>query len=192
MADRKPPRADLEVRSRADLRAWLSENHARSDAVRLIHYKKHTPHYVPFGALVSELLCWGWVDSVSGKVDDDRSSHLIAPRNPASAWSRVNKEKVAEARAAGLMMPPGEAAIAAAEANGMWSFLDDVERLEVPPDLDVALGDLRPVWDGWPPSVRRGTLEWLKTAKTDATRARRIEDIRSSAASGLRPSIFRR
>jgi hypothetical protein len=53
----------------------------------------------------------------------------------------------------------------------MWTFLDDVERLEVPGDLGEALGELREVWEGWPRSVRRGTLEWIKTAKTAPTRA---------------------
>jgi uncharacterized protein YdeI (YjbR/CyaY-like superfamily) len=129
---------------------------------------------------------------VTGSVDADRAKIRISPRNPKSAWSAVNKDKVARMRAEGRMQPAGEALIAAAEANGMWSFLDDVERLEVPGDLAAALGDLRPVWDGWPRSVKRGTLEWIKTARTPPTRAKRIADVRDSAAQGLRPSPFRR
>ncbi|MEL6888831.1 MAG: hypothetical protein AAFO86_08985 [Pseudomonadota bacterium] len=84
---------------------------------------------------MEELLCWGWVDSVTRRVDHERSSYRISPRNPNSAWSAVNKAKVAAARASGAMTPAGEALIAAAKANGMWHFLDDVERLEVPDDL---------------------------------------------------------
>ena len=95
-------------------------------------------------------------------------------------------------RTAGRMTPAGEAAIARAEANGMWTFLDDVERGEVPEDLAAALGALRPVWEGWPRSVRRGTLEWIKTAKGEATRRKRIADVAESAAKGMRPSPFRR
>jgi len=183
---------EVEVTSRAKLRAWLAENHTRTEGVWLVVYKKHTPHYLPWGEAVSELLCWGWVDSVTRKVDADRSSYRIAPRNPKSAWSAVNKAKVEEARAAGLMTPAGEALIAAAQENGMWRFLDDVERLEAPQDLLDALGDLGPVWEGYPRSVKRGTLEWIKTAKTDPTRRKRIADVVASAQSGLRPSPFRR
>ncbi len=182
----------VEVRSVADLRDWLAANHATAGTVWLVSWKKHTPHYVSTGELIDELLCWGWVDSVTGSVDADRAKIRISPRNPKSAWSAVNKDKVARMRAEGRMQPAGEALIAAAEANGMWSFLDDVERLEVPGDLAAALGDLRPVWDGWPRSVKRGTLEWIKTAKTPPTRAKRISDVRDSAAQGLRPSPFRR
>lgn len=182
----------IEVRSVADLRDWLAANHATAGTVWLVSWKKHTPHYVSTGALIDELLCWGWVDSVTGSVDADRAKIRISPRNPKSAWSAVNKDKVARLRAEGRMQPAGEALIAAAQANGMWRFLDDVERLEVPGDLATALGDLRPVWDGWPRSVKRGTLEWIKTAKTPPTRAKRIADVRDSAAQGLRPSPFRR
>ncbi|MEL6464244.1 MAG: YdeI/OmpD-associated family protein [Pseudomonadota bacterium] len=183
----------VEVKSRADLRAWLSDNHATATSVWLVVYKKPSPHYLPWADAVEELLCWGWVDSVTRKVDDARSSYRISPRNPKSAWSAVNKAKVDSARASGAMTPAGEALIAAAKANGMWTFLDDVERLEVPDDLGTALGHaLRATWEDYPKSVKRGTLEWIKTAKTAPTRARRIADVVASARTGKRPTPFRR
>ncbi|MEX0311621.1 MAG: YdeI family protein [Tateyamaria sp.] len=182
----------IEVKSRGDLRAWLSENHATATSVWLVVYKKPSPHYLPWGDAVEELLCWGWVDSVTRKVDDVRSSYRISPRSEKSAWSAVNKAKVESARASGAMTPAGEARIAAAKANGMWTFLDDVERLDVPDDLAAALGTLRPVWDSYPRSIKRGALEWIKTARTALTRAKRIEDVVTSAAQNLRPSPFRR
>ena len=147
---------------------------------------------MPFGELVEELLCWGWVDSRTRGVDADRKSVLVAPRNPKSAWSAVNKGLVEAARASGAMTPAGEALIDAAKANGMWGFLDDVERLERPHDLDAALGARVTGWEAWPRSVKRGTLEWIKTAKTGPTRARRIADVVDSLDAGLRPSPFRR
>ena len=185
------PRVD--VKSRAELRAWLAANQATSSSVWLVTFKKHSPHYLDYGALIEELLCWGWIDSQTRGVDADRTSVLIAPRNPKSAWSAVNKAKVEAARASGAMTPAGEALIAAAKANGMWAFLDDVERLEVPPDLGQALtgAGAEATWDGWPRSVKRATLEWIKTAKTAPTRAARIAETAESAARGLRPRPFR-
>lgn len=184
----------VEIRSRADLRAWLSDNHAAAGTVWLVTFKKPSPHYLPFEEAVEELLCWGWVDSVTRGVDADRSAVRISPRNPKSAWSAVNKGHVARARASGAMTAAGEALIATAQANGMWDFLDDVERLEVPDDLAGALTAeaVFLVWDGWPRSVKRGTLEWIKTAKTTPTRQKRIRDVVQSAERGLRPSPFRR
>lgn len=119
---------------------------------------------------------------------------LVAPRNPKSAWSALNKAHVERAVASGAMAPARLARVEAAKASGMWTFLDDVERLEVPADLDATLeaaGSTK-VWAGHPRSIRRGALEWLKTATTAPTRAARIADIAGSAGQGLRPTPFPR
>lgn len=192
MSEEIKGRPVVTVRSRAALRAWLEQNHGQAEGVWLATYKKHHPDHLPWLEAIEELICFGWIDAVVQKVDEDRSAHLVAPRKASSAWSAVNKEIVARMRAEGRMAEAGEAAIAVAEANGMWVFLDDVERLEVPEDLGAALGDLRCVWDAYPRSVKRGTLEWIKTAKTSPTRDKRIADVVESARAGLRPSVFRR
>lgn len=184
----------LTVRTRAELRAWLAANHATSRAVWLASFKKHHPDYLPYEPQVEELLSWGWIDSVTRALDADRSMILIAPRNPKSAWSALNKAHVERARASGAMTPAGEARIAVAIANGQWDFLNDVDALIDPADLTAALADTGTAafWAATPRSVRRGTLEWIKSAKTPQTRARRIRDVTESAALGLRPSPFRR
>lgn len=184
----------LTIRTRADLRDWLAEHHATSKAVWLASYKKHHPYYLAYEPQVEELLCWGWVDSVTRALDADRSMILVAPRNPKSAWSAINKAHVERARASGTMTPAGEAKIAAAMANGQWDFLNDVDALIDPPDLTAALETTgtRDFWAALPRSIRRGTLEWIKTAKTSETRSRRINDVTDNAAMGLRPSPFRR
>ena len=180
----------VEVRSREELRTWLAQNHATSGSVWLVTYKKASPHYLDFGVLIEELLCWGWVDSQSKGVDELRTSVRISPRNPSSAWSAANKVKVENARKSGAMTAAGEAAIAQARENGMWYFLDDVERLERPADLDLALGDALDGWDAWPRSIKRSTLEWIKTAKTPGTRENRIAETVSAAQDGRRPIPF--
>ena len=82
--------------------------------------------------------------------------------------------------------------MSAAEADGSWAFLDDVERLEVPADLAAALAEARPIWEDYPRSVRRGALEWLKSAKRHATRAARVAQLAEDARAGERPRFFRR
>jgi uncharacterized protein YdeI (YjbR/CyaY-like superfamily) len=184
----------LTIRSRADLRDWLAVHHGEKGPVWLASFRKHHPDYPgSYEVLVEELLCWGWIDSLPRALDADRTMILIAPRNPKSAWSAINKAHVERARVSGAMMPAGEAKIAVAKANGMWSFLDDVERLEVPDDLSQALDAAgRAVWDSFPRSVKRGTLEWIKMAKTPPTRAARIAETATSALAGQRPKPFRR
>ena len=183
----------LTVRSRAGLRGWLEQHHAGPGPVWLASYRKHHPDCMPYEPQVEELLCWGGINSVTCALDADRSMILIAPRRVTSAWSAINKAHVDRARASGAMTPAGEARIAAAIANGQWTFLDDVKRLEMPPDLAAALeSGGRAAWDACPRSVKRGCLEWIKTAKTAPTRASRIAEVAKDAASGLRPRLFRR
>ncbi len=184
----------LTVHSRADLRAWLAAHHATAGATWLALWKKPHPGHLPYETLVEELLCWGWIDSTPRTLDAERSRLLISPRNPKSAWSAVNKAHVARARASGAMTPAGEAKIALAQSNGMWDFLNDVDALIDPPDLTASLAATGTAgfWAAQPRSIRRGTLEWIKTARTPETRARRIRDVTDSAAQGLRPSPFRR
>jgi uncharacterized protein YdeI (YjbR/CyaY-like superfamily) len=184
----------LTVHNRGALRDWLAENHASAGAIWLASYKRHHPDYLAYETLVEELLCWGWIDSVPRALDADRSMILIAPRNPKSAWSAINKAHVNRAIAAGVMTAAGIAKIEAAKVGGQWDFLNDVDALIEPVDLIEALAatDTTAFWAALPRSIRRGTLEWIKTAKTAETRAKRIADVTDSAAQGLRPSPFRR
>jgi uncharacterized protein YdeI (YjbR/CyaY-like superfamily) len=183
----------VEVRTRAALRAWLEKHHGQSESVWVVSWKKGRPDHMSYDAIVEELLCWGWIDTQGRALDAERTMLLVSPRRAGSAWSSSNKARVERLRAAGAMTEAGEAEIRAAEASGMWTFLDDVERLEVPADLGAALdgAGLRAVWDGWPRGLRRATLEWIKTAKRTETRAARIAEVVGSAGQGLRPKPFR-
>ena len=83
------------------------------------------------------------------------------------------------------MTDAGRAPIEAAKKSGAWTFLDDVERLEIPDDLGRALDETpgaRDFFERFPDSSRRGILEWIKTAKRDETRARRVRETATKAA----------
>ena len=183
----------VEVRSRSELRQWLARNHATAGTHWLVTWRKPSESHLPYAQLVEELLCWGWIDSLPRALDADRTMLRIARRNVASAWSAVNKAHVERARSNGSMTAAGEDAVASALANGMWNFLNEVEAGIVPEDLAAAFDErTRIVWDTFPRSVKRGTLEWLANAKGAQTRSARILDIAQSAAAGLRPKPFRR
>ncbi len=184
----------IPIPSRAALRAWLATHHAQSGTVWLVIWKQPDPRHVPYPLIVEELLCWGWIDSLPRKLDDTRSMLRASPRNPKSAWSAVNKAHVERARTSGAMTAAGEALIAAAIAGGQWDALNDVEAGVVHDDLATALeqAGAMPVWDAYPRSVKRGTLEQIAAAKTAPTRAARIAEVASSATAGLRPKAFRR
>jgi len=88
------------------------------------------------------------------------------------------------------MAPAGLAAIERAQANGSWTILDSVERLEVPPDLATALAarpSTRATFDAWPPSIRKQSLASIAQAKRPETRQDRIGKIADAAERNVRP-----
>jgi len=182
-------REHVEVRSRAELRAWLAEHHAQSESIWLVHYKKHTDHYVAWGEIVQEALCFGWVDGQVKRIDDDRIKHLLSPRRAGSHWSAINKRHVVQLEASGLMTDAGRAVIARAKDDGSWTWLDDVEALVVPEDLESALaGDAaaRTTWDAYPDSEKKRVLFELKSAKRAPTRQKRLDKVLANAREGER------
>lgn len=186
----------VEVKSRAELRSWLADNHTQSESIWLVTYKKAiAEYYLDYDSIVEECLCFGWVDSLTRAKDEHRSMLLLAPRKDTSAWSGSNKRRVKKLLEAGLMEPPGMAKIDAAKANGMWEFLDDVEALITPPDLAEALArypDAARYFEAFPRSPKRGILEWIKQAKKPETRAKRIEETARLAQNNDRANQFKR
>jgi uncharacterized protein YdeI (YjbR/CyaY-like superfamily) len=170
------------------------QHHRRPAGVWVVTFTKAAGRPTPgYDDLVEEALCFGWVDSRPGKLDDLRTMLWFAPRQAGSGWSRPDKERIARLTAAGLVAPAGQALIDAAIADGRWTKLDAVEALEVPDDLAAAF-DARPgaraTWESFPRSVKRGDLEWVAQAKRAETRERRIVELADLAAAGLRRAAW--
>lgn len=157
----------------------------------MVTYKKHCgERHVPWPEVVQEALCFGWIDSRTLRVDEDRMKVFVSPRKPGSVWSALNKRHIAELEARGLMTPAGQRLVDQARADGSWSFLDDVEALIEPDDLTARL-DAEPAarakWDETTASMRKRALYHIKLAKRAETRARRIKSIVDRAARGESP-----
>jgi uncharacterized protein YdeI (YjbR/CyaY-like superfamily) len=189
-----PPNS-IHPQTRAEWRAWLEQNHIRAGGVWLISYKKASgkPH-LAYDEMVEEALCFGWVDSKPGKLDDERTMLWFAPRKPGSNWAASNKLRVEKLIQAGLMRPAGLAKVEAAKRDGSWNALDGVEALEIPADLQEALA-ANPTAQGYfaafPRSVKRAILEWIGNAKRAETRAKRIAETVRLAAENMRANQWR-
>jgi uncharacterized protein YdeI (YjbR/CyaY-like superfamily) len=173
-------RERVQVESRAELRAWLENNHARSEGIWLVTFKKQVPdRHVSWDEVVEEALCFGWIDSLPRKLDTDRSILLLSPRRPRSPWSRLNKQRVEKLLAANRVMPPGLAAIERAKQDGSWTLYDEIEDLVIPNDLAAALeedGTAARNFYAFSGSSNKGILWWIKSAKQPATRQRHIAE----------------
>ncbi len=171
---------------RATWRAWLEANHAGTNGAWLVTWRQRSGRAgLDYEAAVEEALCFGWVDSTAGRIDDDRGKLYFAPRKPRSGWAATNKARIERLLADGRMAPAGLAAIERAKANGSWEVLDSAERLEVPSDLATALAALPPAalnFGAFPPSARKQLLTWVALAVRPETRAERIGRIAEAAA----------
>ncbi len=190
----KPNKLDLleqvEMAGRTEWRAWLKKHHTRTEGIWLVSYKKHIPDkYLPWGDIVDEALCFGWIDGTARALDADRRMLYLSPRRPKSLWSKVNKEKIDRLIAAKRMAPAGLRKIEAAKLDGSWTALDAIEAMEVPAELKAALDRNKGAhkhYESFPPSVRKQIIRWVSDARTEATRTKRIQETVALAAKGIR------
>lgn len=167
--------------TRAVWREWLASNHERPDGLWVVYRKKSSkldgPLYVD---LVDEALCFGWIDSLTRRVDEDRLIQWYSPRRPGGLWSAPNKARVERLRAEGLMTAAGQMAIDRAQADGSWSQADAVDALVVPADLAEAMDaapQAKAAYEALSDSEKKQILWSIYSAKRDPTRAARIERV---------------
>jgi uncharacterized protein YdeI (YjbR/CyaY-like superfamily) len=175
----------------AGWRAWLQANHDSAAEVWVGMYKKHSArHNMTWSEAVDEALCFGWIDSVMHRIDDERHAQRFSPRKPGSNWSAVNVAKVERLRAAGLMHDAGEDAFARRreDRTGVYSF-EQATPAELSPgqraqlDADEAAAAF---FDAQPPGYRRTAIHWVTSAKKPETRERRLATLIADSAAGRR------
>ena len=177
----------VEVASVDELRAWLVANHAQEQSIWLVTFKKHVSgKYISVSDILDEVLCFGWIDGLRRKLDNQRTMQLIGPRRH-QHWAHTYKIRADRLIAEGRMMPAGRATILAVKKSGLWDQIDEVDALIMPLDLENALQAHSQALDNFmafSPSSRRNVLRWINAAKTAATRHKRIEQTTSLAAQG--------
>jgi uncharacterized protein YdeI (YjbR/CyaY-like superfamily) len=176
--------------NRAEWREWLAQNHDTAPGVWLIYWKKSTGKpTVTYDEVVEECLCYGWIDSKAQTLDNERYRQLITPRKPKSVWSKVNKERIERLLAQNQIQPPGLAKITAAQNDGSWTLLDDIEALIIPPDLQTVLIANPPAvenFNAFNRTAKRNILQWIASAKRPQTRQQRITETARLAAENIK------
>lgn len=109
-----------------EFEAWLEQHHAISDGAWVRMAKKHTcVASLDWATAVEVVLCFGWIDGQSRRVDEDWFVQRFTPRRPRSTWSKVNRQKVEKLIAEGRMRPAGLAEVDRAKADGRWDAAYD-------------------------------------------------------------------
>ncbi|MFN2235843.1 MAG: YdeI/OmpD-associated family protein [Anaerolineales bacterium] len=172
----------LELKDRAAWREWLAANHDRENEVWLVYYKKETGiPSIQYTDSLDEALCYGWVDSLIKKIDEQRYARKFTPRKDGSKWSLVNKERVEQLIQQGRMTEHGMKKVEAARLSGSWDSpvqkpkLDFTmpeefaEALQNNPEAESAYNDLSA-------SHQKQYLAWIITAKRPETKQKRIAE----------------
>jgi uncharacterized protein YdeI (YjbR/CyaY-like superfamily) len=177
----------VEVKSSQELRFWLEKHHSQTDSVWLVTYKKSSPDkYVSTSEVLDELLCFGWIDGIRRKLDENKTMQLISPRK-VEHWAKTYKDRAAKLIKEGRMQEAGYKSIELSKQNGLWDFMDDVDNLVVPEDLQNALKKYEGATEFFyaiNDSSKRFALRYIKLAKTEKTRVSRIEQIAELASKG--------
>jgi uncharacterized protein YdeI (YjbR/CyaY-like superfamily) len=166
--------------SRARLRAWLERNHANAAELNLRIFKVHASERgVTYREALDEALCFGWIDGVRRAYDEDSFTQRFSPRRHGSKWSQVNRRRLRELQAAGLVEASGlDAWRAASKQPTGYSFESKPAALSKCYLSQLAAnGKAHSYYQQQAPWYRRVTTHWVMSAKQEETRQRRLEQL---------------
>lgn len=191
------PQRPMFFETPADFRRWLAEHHDSRSVLWVGYYKKSTGKpSITWPESVDEAICFGWIDGLRKKVDEEAYTVRFTPRKPTSHWSKVNVEKAERLLAEGRMAPAGRAAWEARdpEQTGQASY-EREEPAELPPEMEARFRARVEAWaffQDQPPGYRRTALHWVVSAKRPSTRDRRLDTLIEDSAAGRKIGPLRR
>jgi uncharacterized protein YdeI (YjbR/CyaY-like superfamily) len=182
LSNLRPPTSErpLFFASPARFRQWLAKSHARAAELWVGFYRKDSGRpSITWPESVDEALCFGWIDGIRKKVDDESYKIRFTPRRPKSIWSAVNIGRVAVLTHEGRMQPAGIAAFARREeaTSAIYSF-ENRESARLPAADEREFRRDPAAWEFFqrqPPGYRRLAAWWVISAKRPETRRNRLE-----------------
>ena len=177
--------------SPAAFRAWLEANHDAAPEQWIGFYKKGASKTsMTYAESVDEALCFGWIDGLTRRIDDEVYAIRFTPRRRTSNWSAVNIAKVADLSAAGRMHPAGSRAFEQRDRRKDAVYSYERPELELSPDFVArfkADADAWAFWQSRPPSFKRQASYWVMSAKRPETRERRFVSLVTESRAGRLP-----
>jgi uncharacterized protein YdeI (YjbR/CyaY-like superfamily) len=158
---------------------WLQKNHNTKKEVWLVFYKKHTGKpTIHYDDAVEEALCFGWVDSIIKRLDDDRCARKFTPRKSKSKWSETNRKRAERMIKERKMTEAGLRAIAWAKNSGEWQKRTSPRKeFVIPKYIMEALEANKKALDNFNKlanTYRRHFAGWITSAKREKTRQKRL------------------
>lgn len=191
----RPGAAEVRIfRRAADFRAWLHRNHETEQALFIGFYKKGVAKTaMTYAEGVEEALCYGWIDGITYRIDDELTATRFTPRRKGSNWSAINIAKMAELQASGRLQPAGLQTFEQRDKRKDATYSYERPQLELEPGMVVRFKADAAAWAAWQaeqPSYRRTASYWVMSAKRQDTRERRFAELLQVSHSGTRPKAF--
>ncbi len=178
------------ITNRKDWRRWLWKNHKKKNEIWLIYYKKHTKKpRIPYDDAVEEALCYGWIDSIVRRIDDEKYAQKYTPRKSGSKWSKLNIERAEKMIRQKKMTKRGFVLFKEVCSEKISKRRKIKKKFIVPPDLKKALAKNKRALEnftGFADGYKRTYILYIMDAKKSQTRVRRIKRVVDLAAKNIK------
>ena len=178
----------------ADFRAWLQAHHDTESELLVGFYKKGSGKpSITWPESVDEALCFGWIDGVRRSAGPDAYTIRFTPRRAKSGWSEVNLKRARELIEMGRMTPAGLRAYEARDAAKSKSYSYENRAQPFSPELEERFRANAQAWDFFqtqPPYYRKTVTFWVMSAKQEATRIRRLDQLIAECADQRRMDLL--
>jgi len=174
----------LDLQSRRQWRNWLRKRHNSESVIWLVFHKRRTAeNSLTLNDAIEEAICFGWIDSIVKRLDDDRYARKFTPRKPDSKWSTMNRRRYADLQARGLLAAPGlERPPTTRDGDAPRPSIS-----ALPVYIERSLRADSRVWNFFgqlAPSCRREYIAWIDCAKREETKQKRLREAIDLLAAG--------
>lgn len=171
----------IEARNRAEWRTWLESNHSKVGEIWLVYYKKHTKKpTITYLDSVEEALCFGWIDGIKKRIDDERYTHRFTPRKKNSKWSPTNINIAKRMINSNRMTKVGlQAYNKRIEYASEFLKIHSSFENKFPTDIEQKLRMNKIAWNNFnnlAPSHRKQYILWMNSAKKEETKQKRLSE----------------
>ena len=170
----------ISFKTRQAWRAWLQTNHDKETGIWMVFFKQGDQPVIDYESAVEEALCFGWIDSIIKKIDEQKYARKFTPRRENSKWSDLNKSRAERLIKNGRMTENGMMKINAAKKNGMWNKSARPHlSFDLPAEFREALQqnpNANEFFHKLAPGYQKQFIGWIKMAKRQETMEKRITE----------------
>jgi len=173
---------ELLFKTQSEFFDWMEKNHDKEDGIWTIFYKKSSGKTsINYDLALEVALCYGWIDGVSNRIDEEKYKQKFTPRRSKSIWSKINRDNIARLIKEGKMKPAGIAEVERAKADGRWdAAYDSPTDMKAPEDFLKELAKDKKAEEFYKTLNKTNLFAIhfrLQTAKKPETRANRMKII---------------